>query len=100
MGALKADNKALREKLNKVVEDQEATIAAKSAASVEAYKISLLCRKERLEGIKRAWEEVVSALIQEGKITVGDLTKLEPISCLANDPIYKEEGLDLIDDFI
>ncbi|PKA65722.1 hypothetical protein AXF42_Ash013137 [Apostasia shenzhenica] len=56
MGALKADNKALREKLNKVAGDQEAIAAEKSAAVVKAYKISLPCRKERLDGIKRVWE--------------------------------------------
>ncbi|PKA50166.1 hypothetical protein AXF42_Ash020111 [Apostasia shenzhenica] len=100
MGAPKADNNALREKLKKVAEDQEATITAKSAAAVEAYKISLPYRKERLEEIRRAWEGVVSSLIQEGKITADDLAKVEPISCLATDPIYKKEGLDLTDDFI
>ncbi|PKA59973.1 hypothetical protein AXF42_Ash009657 [Apostasia shenzhenica] len=100
MGALKADNKALREKLSKVAEDQEATVAAKSVAAVEAYKISLLCKKERLDGIRRAWERVVSTLIQEGKITANDFAKVEPIFCLAANPIYKEEGLDLTDDLI
>ncbi|PKA57516.1 hypothetical protein AXF42_Ash020760 [Apostasia shenzhenica] len=100
MGALKADNKAPREKLSKVAEDQEATIVAKSAAAMEAYKISLPCRKERLDGIRRTWEGVVSTLIQEGKITANDLAELEPILCLVADPIYKEEGLNLTDDLI
>ncbi|PKA58105.1 hypothetical protein AXF42_Ash019809 [Apostasia shenzhenica] len=55
MSALKADNKALREKLSKAVGDKEAAVASSSAAVVQAYKISLPCRKERLDGIRRNW---------------------------------------------
>ncbi|PKA47161.1 hypothetical protein AXF42_Ash017106 [Apostasia shenzhenica] len=54
MGAMEADNKALREKLVRVAEHQEAVIEERSTAAVEAYKTSLPCRKERLEGIKRS----------------------------------------------
>ncbi|PKA54540.1 hypothetical protein AXF42_Ash000375 [Apostasia shenzhenica] len=52
MGAMKADNKALREELIKVVEHQEVVVAERFTAAVEAYKTSLPCRKERLDGIK------------------------------------------------
>ncbi|PKA46020.1 hypothetical protein AXF42_Ash021325 [Apostasia shenzhenica] len=47
MSALKADNKALREKLSKADGDKEAAVASSSAAAVQAYKTSLPCRKER-----------------------------------------------------
>ncbi|PKA55348.1 hypothetical protein AXF42_Ash003987 [Apostasia shenzhenica] len=50
MGVLKADNKALREKMDKVVGDQETVAAERSAVAVKAYKTSLFCRKESLEG--------------------------------------------------
>ncbi|PKA66455.1 hypothetical protein AXF42_Ash007153 [Apostasia shenzhenica] len=56
MGALKADNKALREKMNKVAGNQETVDAERFAAAVKAYKTSLPCRKKRLDGIKQAWE--------------------------------------------
>ncbi|PKA46789.1 hypothetical protein AXF42_Ash015683 [Apostasia shenzhenica] len=59
---LKASNKALREKLNKVTEVQEATIAAKSAAAMEIYKISLPCKKERLDKIRMTWKCLASTL--------------------------------------
>ncbi|PKA61062.1 hypothetical protein AXF42_Ash005958 [Apostasia shenzhenica] len=52
MSALKADNKALREKMDKVAGDQETVATERSVAAVKAYKTSLPCRKERLEGIK------------------------------------------------
>ncbi|PKA56964.1 hypothetical protein AXF42_Ash002268 [Apostasia shenzhenica] len=55
MSALKADNKALREKLSKADGDREAAVASSSVAAVEAYKTSLPCRKERLDGIRREW---------------------------------------------
>ncbi|PKA65705.1 hypothetical protein AXF42_Ash013120 [Apostasia shenzhenica] len=64
MGVLKADNKALREKMDNVTGDQETIAAERSAAVVKAYKTSLPCRKKRLEGIKRAWEGLASTLIQ------------------------------------
>ncbi|PKA47238.1 hypothetical protein AXF42_Ash017183 [Apostasia shenzhenica] len=100
MGALKADNKALREKLSKVNGDREAAVASSSVAAVEAYKTSLPCRKERLDGIRRAWEGLASTLIQEGKVTAANLGEANPFPCMAADPIYKEEGFDLADDTI
>ncbi|PKA48636.1 hypothetical protein AXF42_Ash021045 [Apostasia shenzhenica] len=100
MGAMNADNKALREKLVKVVEHQEVVIAERSTAAVEAYKTSLPCRKERLEGIKLAWERLTSTLIQGGKVTASDLEEVDLFPCLAADPTYREEGFDLIDNLI
>ncbi|PKA46157.1 hypothetical protein AXF42_Ash015449 [Apostasia shenzhenica] len=47
MSALKADNKALQEKLCKADGDKEAAVASGSVAAVKAYKTSLPCRKER-----------------------------------------------------
>ncbi|PKA51438.1 hypothetical protein AXF42_Ash002803 [Apostasia shenzhenica] len=55
MSALKADNKVLREKMSKADGDKEAAVASSSAAAVQAYKTSLSCRKERLDGIRRNW---------------------------------------------
>ncbi|PKA58683.1 hypothetical protein AXF42_Ash008970 [Apostasia shenzhenica] len=100
MSALKADNKALREKLSKADGDKEAAVASSSAATVQAYKTSLPCRKERLDGIRRAWEGLASSLIQEGEVKAAVLGELDPFSCMAVDPIYKEEGFDLTDDTI
>ncbi|PKA56888.1 hypothetical protein AXF42_Ash002191 [Apostasia shenzhenica] len=100
MSALKADNKALREKLSKADGDKEAAVASSSAADVQAYKTSLPCRKERLDRIRRAWEGLTSTLIQEGKVKVADLGELDPFPCMIVDPIYKEEGFDLTDDTI
>ncbi|PKA54366.1 hypothetical protein AXF42_Ash000199 [Apostasia shenzhenica] len=100
MSALKADNKALREKMDKVAENQEIVAAERSAAAVKAYKTSLSCRKERLEGIRRAWEGLASTLIQGGKITASDLGEVDPFPCVAADPTYREEGFDLTDDLI
>ncbi|PKA48397.1 hypothetical protein AXF42_Ash020960 [Apostasia shenzhenica] len=67
---------------------------------MEAYKMSLPCRHERLDGIRRAWERLASTFIQEGKITAADLGEVDPFPCMAFDPIYKEEGFDLTDDLI
>ncbi|PKA47449.1 hypothetical protein AXF42_Ash020178 [Apostasia shenzhenica] len=92
MGALKADNKALREKLSEADRDKE--------AAVQAYKTSLSCRKERLDGIRRAWEGLASTLIQEGEVKAAVLGELDPFPCMAVDPTYKEEGFDLTDDAI
>ncbi|PKA59328.1 hypothetical protein AXF42_Ash001422 [Apostasia shenzhenica] len=100
LGAVKADNKALREKLVKVAEDQEAIVAERSTAAVEAYTTSLPCRQERLDGIRRAWEGLASTLIQGDKITAVDLGEVDSFPCMASDPIYKEEGFDLTDDLI
>ncbi|PKA60629.1 hypothetical protein AXF42_Ash006262 [Apostasia shenzhenica] len=100
MSALKANNKALREKLSKVDGDRKAAVASSSAAAVQAYKTSLPCRKERLDGIRRAWEGLASNLIQEGKVTPANLGEVDPFPCMAADPIYKEEGFDLADDTI
>ncbi|PKA53855.1 hypothetical protein AXF42_Ash011335 [Apostasia shenzhenica] len=100
MGALKADNKALREKMDKVAGDQETVFAERSAVAVKAYKTSLPCRKEMLEEIKRAWEGLASTLIQGGKITASELWEVDPFSCLAADPTYRDEGFDLTDDLI
>ncbi|PKA48136.1 hypothetical protein AXF42_Ash021440 [Apostasia shenzhenica] len=47
MSALKADNKALREKLSKADGDKEAAVTSSSIVAVGAYKMSLPCRKER-----------------------------------------------------
>ncbi|PKA59802.1 hypothetical protein AXF42_Ash011927 [Apostasia shenzhenica] len=94
------DNKALRDKMDKVAGDKETVAAERSAAVVKAYKTSLPFRKERLDGIKRAWEGLASILIQGGKITASDLREVDPFSCLAADPIYREEGFDLTDDLI
>ncbi|PKA65416.1 hypothetical protein AXF42_Ash005750 [Apostasia shenzhenica] len=84
------DNKALQEKLVKIAGDQEAFVAERSAAAVEAYKTSLPCRQERLDGIRRAWEGLTSTLIQGGKITAADLGEVDPFPCMASDPVYKE----------
>ncbi|PKA54609.1 hypothetical protein AXF42_Ash000444 [Apostasia shenzhenica] len=100
MSALKADNKALREKLGKADGNREAAVASSSVTAVEAYKTSLPCRKERLDGIRRAWEGLASTLIQEGKVTAADLGEVDPFPCMAADLIYKEEGFDLTDDTI
>ncbi|PKA46014.1 hypothetical protein AXF42_Ash021487 [Apostasia shenzhenica] len=100
MSALKADNKALREKLSKADVDREAAIASSSAAAVQTFKTSLPCRKERLDGIRRAWEGLASALIQRGEVKAAVLGELDPFPCMAVDPIYKEEGFDLSDDTI
>ncbi|PKA62487.1 hypothetical protein AXF42_Ash009374 [Apostasia shenzhenica] len=100
MSALKADNKALREKLSKADMDREAAIASSSAAAVQTSKTSLPCRKERLDGIRRAWEGLAFALIQRGEVKAAVLGELDPFPCMAVDPIYKEEGFDLSDDTI
>ncbi|PKA54771.1 hypothetical protein AXF42_Ash000606 [Apostasia shenzhenica] len=100
MSALKADNKALREKLSKTDGDREAVVASGSIAAVEVYKTSLPCRKERLDGIRRAWEGLASTLVQVGKVTPANLGAVDPFPCMAADPIYKEEGFDLADDTI
>ncbi|PKA63182.1 hypothetical protein AXF42_Ash007978 [Apostasia shenzhenica] len=100
MSALKADNKALREKLSKVDGDREAAVVSSSIAAVEAYKTSLPCRKERLDGIRRAWEGLASSLVQGGDVKAAVLGELDPFPCMAVDPIYKEEGFDLTDDII
>ncbi|PKA55699.1 hypothetical protein AXF42_Ash011991 [Apostasia shenzhenica] len=100
MGVMKADNRALREKLGKIARDQEAIIAEKSAAAVATYKTSLPCRQERLDGIRRAWEGLAFTLIQGGKITATDLGEVDLFPCMAADPVYKEDGLDLTDDLI
>ncbi|PKA47173.1 hypothetical protein AXF42_Ash017118 [Apostasia shenzhenica] len=78
----------------------EATVAAKSAAVVKAYKISLSCRKERLQGIRRAWEGLASTLIRKSKITADDLSGVDPLPCLGADATYREERLDITDDLI
>ncbi|PKA60616.1 hypothetical protein AXF42_Ash006248 [Apostasia shenzhenica] len=100
MGVMEADNKALREKLVKVTEHQEAVVAERSTAAVEAYKTSLPCRKERLEGITLSWEGLTSTFIQGGKVTAADLGEVDPFPCMATIPTYKEEGFDLTDDLI
>ncbi|PKA61611.1 hypothetical protein AXF42_Ash018224 [Apostasia shenzhenica] len=100
MSALKADNKALREKLSKADGDREAAVVSSSVAAVEAYKTSLPCRKERLDGIQRAWEGLASTLVQGGEVKAVVLGELDPFPCMAVDPIYKEEGFDLTDDTI
>ncbi|PKA63289.1 hypothetical protein AXF42_Ash017757 [Apostasia shenzhenica] len=100
MGVMKADNKALRKKLDKAVGDQEVVATERSATAVKAYKTSLPCRQERLDGIRRAWEGLASTLIQVGKITVADLGEVDPFSCMASDPVYKKEDFDLTDDLI
>ncbi|PKA50808.1 hypothetical protein AXF42_Ash021289 [Apostasia shenzhenica] len=100
MSALKADNKALREKLSKADGDKEAAVASSSVAIVQAYKTSLPCRKERLDGIRRAWEGLAPTLIQEGEVKAAVLGELDPFPCMAVDPTYKEEGFDLTDDAI
>ncbi|PKA53706.1 hypothetical protein AXF42_Ash009202 [Apostasia shenzhenica] len=100
LSAVKAGNKALWEKLVKVARDQEAVVTERSMTIVEAYKTSLPCRQERLDGIRRAWEGLASTLIQGGKITAADLGEVDPFPCMASDLIYKEEGFDLTDDLI
>ncbi|PKA66475.1 hypothetical protein AXF42_Ash003129 [Apostasia shenzhenica] len=100
MSALKADNKALREELSKADGEKEAAVASSSATAVQAYKTSLPCRKERLDGIRQAWEGLTSTLIQEGEVKAAVLGELDPFPCMVVDPIYKEEGFDLTDDTI
>ncbi|PKA64994.1 hypothetical protein AXF42_Ash011596 [Apostasia shenzhenica] len=95
-----ADNKALWEKLDKAARDQEAIVVERSAAVVKAYKRSLSCKQERLDGIKRAWEGLASTLIQGGNIDAANLGEVDPFPYIASDPVYKEERFDLTNDLI
>ncbi|PKA50924.1 hypothetical protein AXF42_Ash007580 [Apostasia shenzhenica] len=100
MGMMEVDNKALQQKLVEVAEHQEVVVAERSTASVEAYKMSLPCRKLRLEGIKRSWEGLASTLIKGGKVTAAELGEVDHFPCMAVDPTYREKDFDLIDDLI
>ncbi|PKA62611.1 hypothetical protein AXF42_Ash012198 [Apostasia shenzhenica] len=100
LGVAEANNKALQEKLIEASGKQETIILEKSLAAVEVYKTSLPCRKLRLEGIRRSWEGLVSALVQVGKITATELEEVDPFPCMAIAPTYKKEGFDLFDEVI
>ncbi|PKA55291.1 hypothetical protein AXF42_Ash003928 [Apostasia shenzhenica] len=45
---------------------------------VEALRVQLAMKQERLDGIRRAWEGLASTLIHGGKITVANLGEVDP----------------------